>query len=535
MRPVPSIILLAGETRQPLLAFKPEKLETHHKVNAIPGASVVLSWVQGGQGNTVYEKELTLCRAGQRMEVLVVEKEQQQLLFRGVIVEQQLQIRRDDVEMILTLRHDLQRLQSTHRSRVFEQQTDAVMTGNILLTGNIPFTGITGMDIFHDQLVQCRCSDWQFLRSRLNANGVWLFPTPEGVSIQRPVLSPVPVHTLRRQASTIQEDVLIEDCRWCFSEQYQPATLTASSWDAQIQQIDSFPACPVPLGKQAFDTTTGLYLNLSPWVFNYSTPLGIEQTAQFADSVLMNLQAARASGAFRLDGGGHYRLGDTLALEGYGPTLDGNGVVTGIRQSICKESGWRTTLSLGVNDVLRDLNIIPRVNGLHIGVVSAFREDPSGMNRLRVKIPMLGESNNELWARLATPYASALSGFCFYPEEGDEVVIGFFDEDPSYPVILGSMHNPLNPAPVMPSQDNRLKTLVVNHAGQKCELTFNTVESSVTLRSPESELNLGQGSLLESNNSLALKAGDVSLAGENTSLSGKSRVSVTGAKISLSN
>lgn len=535
MRPVPSIILLAGETRQPLVAFKPEKLDTQHKVNAIPGASVVLSWVQGEQGNAVYEEELTLCSAGQRMDVLVLDKEEQQLIFRGVIVEQQLQIRRDYVEMILTLRHDLQRLQGTHRSLVFEQQTDAVVAGNILLTEKIPVTGITGMDIFHDQLVQCRCSDWQFLRSRLNANGVWLFPAPEGVSIQTPVLSPVPVQTLRRQASDIQEDVLIEDCHWCFSEQYQPATLTVSSWDAQIQKNDIFPASPVPLGKQAFDTTSGRYLNFSPWAFNYSTPLGMEQTAQLANSVLMNLQAARATGEFRLDGGGHYRLGDTLALDGYGPALDGDGVVTGIRQSISKESGWRTTLSLGVNDVLRDLNIIPGINGLHIGVVSAFVEDPSGMNRLRVKIPMLGENNNELWARLATPYASALSGFCFYPEEGDEVVVGFFDENPCYPVILGSMHNPLNPAPVMPSQDNMVKTLVVNHAGKKCELTFNTVDNSVALRSPEGELNLGQGCLLESNSSLTLKAKDVSLEGEKTALSGKSRVSVTGAKISLSN
>ncbi|MDA8481215.1 phage baseplate assembly protein V [Citrobacter sp. Awk 4] len=535
MRPVPSIILLAGETRQPLVAFKPERLDTQHKVNAIPGASVVLSRVQGGQGDAVYEEELTLCGAGQRMDVLLLDKEERQLIFRGVVVEQRLQIRREYVEMVLTLRHDLQRLQGTHRSQVFEQQTDAMVAGNMFLGEAIPVAGIAGMDILHDQLVQCRCSDWQFLRSRLNANGVWLYPAPEGVSIFSPVLSPVPVHTLRRRTSDIQGDVLIEDSHWCFSEQYQPATLTVSSWDAQIQNNDIFPAHPVPMGNQAFNSTSGHCLNLTSWAFNYSTPLGMEQTAQLANSLLMNLQAARATGEFRLDGGGHYRLGDTLALEGYGTTMDGYGIVTGIRQSISKESGWRSTLSLGVNEVLRDMNIIPRISGLHIGVVSAFMSDPSGMNRLRVKIPMLGESNQELWARLATPYASALSGFCFYPNEGDEVVIGFFDENPCYPVIIGSMHNPLNPAPVMPSQENTVKTLVVNHAGQKCELMFNTVDNSVALRSPEGELNLGQGGLLESSSLLTLKARDVSLEGEKTALSGKNRVSVTGAKISLSN
>ena len=46
-----------------------------------------------------------------------------------------------------------------------------------------------------------------------------------------------------------------------------------------------------------------------------------------------------------------------------------------------------------------------------------------------------------VWARMAHVYATEDCGFVFYPEVGDEVVLGFFDDDPTYPVILGSLYS----------------------------------------------------------------------------------------------
>jgi uncharacterized protein involved in type VI secretion and phage assembly len=44
-------------------------------------------------------------------------------------------------------------------------------------------------------------------------------------------------------------------------------------------------------------------------------------------------------------------------------------------------------------------------------------------------------------ARLANFYASGGAGALFMPEVGDEVVLGFVNEDPRYPVVLGSMYS----------------------------------------------------------------------------------------------
>jgi uncharacterized protein involved in type VI secretion and phage assembly len=455
-------------------------------------------------------------------------------IFRGVIVQQTLKMRRSHAELTLVLRHDLQKLFNSHRSQIFEQQDDAAIIGGLLLEQAIPLLGVTGMSMLHEQLVQFRCADWQFIRCRLMANGVWLFPSPDGVTIMPPLLSPVPEHVLHQRAVLSDRDGLIEESEWSFSEQYQPAQLTVSAWNSETQFNDMTVAMPVPLGTQAFDASTGNQLNRNPWEFNYSTPLGIEEATTLARGLLLNLRSSSAQGDFIVEGATDYKLGQTLALQDFGLSFDGQGIITGVSHRISKEEGWRTVLSLGTDDAIAQLKIVPRANGLHVGVVAPFMEDVGGLNRIRVRLPVLGETNNVLWARFSSPYASQMSGFCFYPEVGDEVVIGFFDQNPGYPVILGAMHNPVNRAPVSPSLENNMKALIINKDGEQLQLSFDTLARSVQLSSVDNKLTLQGGVTLESAQTLQAKATSISIEGEETTLVGKSIVNVKGARIDLS-
>ncbi|MGF6903060.1 phage baseplate assembly protein V [Paraburkholderia sp. GAS348] len=535
MRPTPLIVLLTGEPPVPLRVLKPIWADTHHKVNGIPAGTVVLS-VAGNALETLpsCDEDIELCTPGRSIAILLVEHGIESCIFRGVIVQQTLKMRRDRVELTLSLRHGLQALVSTHRSQVFQEQNDAAIAGRLLLEQAIPLLSVTGMDTVYDQLVQFRCSDWNFLRCRLNANGVWLFPAPEGVEIMRPVLSGIPSHTLHQHARLTGEDPLIEEGSWSFSEQYQPSALTVTTWDDKAQISQTALAGVAVLGTQAFNAAQGNRLNATPWAFNYSTSLRFDAATSLATGLLMNLQSAGVQGEFAVEGSIDYRLGQTLAIEDYGRSVDGHGIITGIRHRISKEEGWRTTVSVGNDDFTRDATLVPRVTGLHIGVVAPFEEDISGMNRLRVRMPVLGDMDNVLWARFSSPYASQMSGFCFYPETGDEVVVGFFDEDPGCPVILGAMHNPVNRAPIAPSQENTNKALVTNKEGRQFQLSFDTLANAVELASSDNKLTLREGATLESKEVLSVKASSISIEGDKATLSGKSMVNITGAKIDLS-
>jgi uncharacterized protein involved in type VI secretion and phage assembly len=96
------------------------------------------------------------------------------------------------------------------------------------------------------------------------------------------------------------------------------------------------------------------------------------------------------------------------------------------------------------------------VHGLQVGVVSD-NEDPQGEFRVRVRLPLVDPDSDGVWARVAAADAGDNRGVMIRPEIGDEVVVGFFDDDPRAAVILGMLHSSAKPAPLTPSNDNHEK------------------------------------------------------------------------------
>ena len=84
--------------------------------------------------------------------------------------------------------------------------------------------------------------------------------------------------------------------------------------------------------------------------------------------------------------------------------------------------------------------LAPPIRGLHIGQVKQVAEDPNGDLRVLVTLPLIASEDGRLGP--ARPVL-CLDGFgsAFFPEVGDEVVLGFMDEDPANPVILASVYS----------------------------------------------------------------------------------------------
>jgi uncharacterized protein involved in type VI secretion and phage assembly len=99
---------------------------------------------------------------------------------------------------------------------------------------------------------------------------------------------------------------------------------------------------------------------------------------------------------------------------------------------------------------------LPGVNGLHVGVVVS-NEDPENEFRVRVAMPMVNPGDEGAWARVACLDAGADRGFFIRPEVGDEVILGFLNDDPRHAVVLGMLNSSAKPAPLQGSDDNHEK------------------------------------------------------------------------------
>jgi uncharacterized protein involved in type VI secretion and phage assembly len=97
---------------------------------------------------------------------------------------------------------------------------------------------------------------------------------------------------------------------------------------------------------------------------------------------------------------------------------------------------------------------LPAIQGLQLGKVVAISSDPGAEYRVQVKLGSTADGQTGVWARMANFYATASAGAFFYPETGDEVVVGFLENDPRFPVILGSLYNKGKTPPVTPADNN---------------------------------------------------------------------------------
>ena len=107
--------------------------------------------------------------------------------------------------------------------------------------------------------------------------------------------------------------------------------------------------------------------------------------------------------------------------------------------------------------------LIPGLQGLQIGVVTDTGDDPDKEFRVKIKLPGITTGDASVWARLCAPDAGNQRGYFFRPEVGDEVVVGFLNNDPRHPVVLGSLYGSKNAPPDDLAKDldkNKFKGIV---------------------------------------------------------------------------
>ena len=116
-----------------------------------------------------------------------------------------------------------------------------------------------------------------------------------------------------------------------------------------------------------------------------------------------------------------------------------------------------------------------------IGKVKQLDQDPDNNYRIRVSLPIMQNDSDGVWARLASFYATSSAGSFFIPEIGDEVLVGFLNENPADPVILGSMYNGTNKSPNDLTKDNYIKALITKALNK---IEFDDENKVVTITTP---------------------------------------------------
>jgi uncharacterized protein involved in type VI secretion and phage assembly len=101
--------------------------------------------------------------------------------------------------------------------------------------------------------------------------------------------------------------------------------------------------------------------------------------------------------------------------------------------------------------------LLPGIGGLQVGIVTKLENDPEGENRIQVRLPIVDSTSDGIWARIALQDAGDNRSAFFMPELEDEVIVGFVNDDPRDPIVLGMMHSSSKPAPITVADTNHIK------------------------------------------------------------------------------
>lgn len=519
LAPRPQVILFAGS--QELKTLELLYLQTELGVNGIPAAMLELSVPGNAQQDLCTNKEIAQCQVGSRMSAKVNDDKQQVELFAGVIITSSCKIIEGQATLSLTLKHDLIQLDNVIRSQVFMDKTDEEIIRVLCPVGVANINNQASMKIKHEQRVQFRSSDWWMLRHCLDACGAWLIAKPSGIEILQPKLAAQPEHELQAEGGE-----LMEKASWQFSTVGQPASLRLTAWDIDSQSLASVSARQCTLGSDALDPSNGTPLSDAPWVLGYGMSPSKEELQSQANSLLLSLQLSGVQGAFTVQGSTKYQPGQTLKLSGFGQYFDGAGIITAVMHTITP-SRWTTSVTLGSRGLALAVPQLSQVSGLQPGVVATYDKNKSDKYyRIRIHLNALDsdKNKNQLWARFAMPYATKDSSFICYPEAGDEVAVGFFEGNPDYPVIVGSLHNPERPPAVEPGKDEGLK----GWKTKELQLQIDTHKQNLTLKAGDKSvliIDKSQAMAIESDNGVNINGKQGVL------IEGKKGVTIQGDKI----
>ena len=233
------------------------------------------------------------------------------------------------------------------------------------------------------------------------------------------------------------------------------------------------------------------------------------------------------------------KTGSIIEIKGVGKKLSGQAFVSAVSHTI--DSGeWNTSVSFGLENKLTAESPgfsypgangqLPEMHGLQLATVIKIDQDPENLNRIRLEIPSGSKKPNHTWARMAQFNASNKSGSFFLPEIGDEVVLGFLDNDPRFPVILGSLYNGKNAAPYATDAKNRIKAFVTR---SNLKIEFDDDKKNISLLTPgnNSIIISDEGKSIEildqHNNSIKLSADGITIdSAKDIKISAKGKVEI---------
>jgi Rhs element Vgr protein len=465
--------------------YKITSIVVERAVNCIATAHIVLLDGDVSKENfEISEKDDFL--HGKMVEIKAGYRSDEKRIFKGVIVKHGLKVAKGKPSILqIECKNKAIQLSAKRSMHYFYDVTDSDLLEEVIKNSGLT-AEVQSTRLKHKEMIQFYASDWDFLVMRAEANGFFVSTQDDKIVVKKPNPSQEAVVKLLYGGNVLDFE-LEADART------QIKALKVASWNpaeqkqADLEAEDSKMSVPGNFSAA----------NMAKTVGNETVQLRLAGAAQdaelqaWADARLQTTQLSRIQGRVSCQGFSEILPTQWVTLAGMGARFNGKAFVS----KVCHEihlNEWKTYISIGApsethsekfsNITARPVaGLIPTVHGLHIGLVTKLEGDPEGEDRIQIRLPIVAQDAEGSWARVACLDAGKERGTFFRPEIGDEVIVGFMDDDPRQAVILGMLNSSAKPAPLRAKDENPIKAIVTR---SKMKLVFDDDKKEIHLETP---------------------------------------------------
>ncbi len=468
--------------------FKVKSVYIHMAVNKIASASLQVSDGGSEDGNKFELSASGFFDPGREIEIKAGYASENKTIFKGIVVKHGMKIVNDGSFLLnIECKDEAVKLSVGRKNAYFQEKTDSDIIKEILSDYSGLSATIESTDYINPELVQNYTSDWDFILQRSELNGLQVFNANGEIIIAPALMKSAPVLEIVPGNGLVSFNAHMD-------VRNQSATVKTNAWNREQQEVisESSASAPEDIGGSMMTSDLAKVIGLEEYNLQTTSSLPSEVLQKWAAAKHAKSAYAKIQGNIVIYGYPKLKLGDSINIDGLSDQFNGDFYVGGFEHYITAGE-FITTIQLGLSaeffsNEKRDIapppasGLISPVKGLHIGVVEQIHQDDNGEFRIKVKLPTLQVDNLSVWARQANFYASIEAGMFFYPEINDEVIVGFLNEDPQSPIILGSLYNKNNSVPPYePAEDNFVKAIVTK-TGLRIE--FNEENNAINIITP---------------------------------------------------
>lgn len=406
-------------------------------------------------------------------------------VFKGIITGHAIQsLQGISSELVITAKDSAVKMTIARNNAYYVKQTDSDILSTLVGNYGGLSSDIDSTSYQWPELIQYYCTDWDFLIARAEVNGMYVTTAQNTVGVKK--------FTSGSSVATYTYGLDIYEMTAGMDARRQLSAVSAQGWDYTSQALVSANGSEPSIPSQGNLSGSSLSSATAPSAFLLSTtaPLPSTPLQSWADAQLARSRYAKILCSLRVLGTSAVAVGNFITLASAGARFNGDAFVSGVRHQV-SEGQWYTTLSTGIDDnwyldkvratAPTAVGLLPGIKGIVNATVKAISDDPDSETRVQLNIPVIGLAGDGVWARLAQPYATSGAGFFWIPEVGDEVIVGFLNDDPGFPVILGSMYSSQHVPPYTPDAPNTFKAI---YSKSKIYLEFDDVNKNLTITTP---------------------------------------------------